>query len=82
MDKNVASPELLDKIASALGVSVGSIYTEAEQSLGRKLSKLDLPTLTKAQRKLLEDYESLSGNGQELVDVLIKTLKNQNQDSN
>ena len=80
MDKNNISPELLDNVASALGVSVANIYTEAEIQQGKKFEKLDLVQfndLTKAQRQLLLDYESLSGNGKQLVDVLIKTLKKQ-----
>lgn len=79
-NKNNLSPELLDNIAAALDVSVASIYAEAEQQLGRQLQSLDLPALdllTKQQKQLLEDYESLTGDGRELVDILIKTLKKQ-----
>lgn len=77
MDKNQPSSELLDQIAAALGVSVATIFAEAENQIGRELERYDLPTLTKRQKQLLQDYESLDGNGQELVDVLIKALKKQ-----
>lgn len=83
MDKNNLSPELLDNIAAALEVSVADIYAEAENQLGRKLNNADFPTfdsLSKSQAKLISDYESLSGNGKELVDVLIKTIKKQSTD--
>lgn len=83
MDKNNLSPELLDNIAAALEVSVADIYAEAEKQLDRKQKNTHFPTfdtLSKTQALLLADYESLSMDGKELVDVLIKTLKRQSSD--
>lgn len=83
MDKNQPSSELLDNVAAALGVSVANIYAEAEMQIGKQRDKFELPALdvlTKQQKHLLQDYESLDGRGRELVDVLIKTLKKQAKD--
>lgn len=79
--RNNLSPELLESIAAALGVTVAAIYVCAEELAGRSVSSInDLPTwdaLSKREASLLNDYNLLSSEGKSLVDVVIRTLKKQ-----
>lgn len=79
LGRHAYSPEMLDNIAEALGVTVANLFELAQHESGKESDLFDpeafaLPKLTKHHQKLLDGYESLDEYGREAIDALLATL--------
>jgi transcriptional regulator with XRE-family HTH domain len=80
LGRHAYSPDMLDNIAEALGVTVANLYELAQYENSNKESDLfdpeafAPPKLTKRHQKLLDGYETLDEYGKEAIDALLATL--------
>lgn len=79
LGRHAYSPEMLDNIADALGVTVANLYELAQREQGKESDLFDpddyaTPKLTKRHQKLLDSYDLLDEYGREAIDTLMATL--------